>query len=293
MNLLVALDALLAEGGVTRAAERLGTSPAAMSRTLGRLRRVLGDPVLVRAGQSMVPTPRALAMRAEVGSVVQECRRLLVAGEAVDPGTLNRAFTVQTSDLLLAELAAALLASTAAHAPGVTLRFRPESLEAVPALREGLVDLEIGVLDHVDPETRTEALVTTRMRAAVRADHPLTSAPLDPAGFAAAEHISVSRRGRQRGPVDDRLAELGLHRRVPVVLPSHAAALALAARTDLVCLCIGDPPPELGLRAMEVPLELPPLVIGLAWHPRHDADQGHRWLREQVRVAVPSLLSAG
>ena len=286
-NLLVALDALLTERGVTRAAERLHTSPAAMSRTLGRIRRVLGDPVLVRAGQSMVLTPRALAIREEVGAVVERCRRLLVAAEDVDLATLTHTFTVQTSDLLLAALASGLREAAAGQAPGVSVCFLSEALEDTDALRDGVVDVEVGVLDHLDPETRTEDLVELRMCAAVRAGHPLTRGELTPARFAAAEHISVSRRGLAHGPVDTAMAELGLRRRVPVVLPTHTAALLLARDTDLVCLTAaalpGDPASALGLQTLEVPLELPPRQIGMAWHPRNDADRGHRWLRDQIR----------
>lgn len=286
-NLLVALDALLTERGVTRAAERLHTSPAAMSRTLGRIRRVLGDPVLVRAGQSMVLTPRALAMREEVGAVVERCRRLLVPAEDVDLATLAHTFTVQTSDLLLAALASGLHGAAAAQAPGVSVRFLSEAVEDTDALRDGVVDVEVGVLDHLDPETRTEDLVPLRMCAAVRAGHPLTRGELTPARFGAAEHISVSRRGLAYGPVDTALAEQGLRRRVPVVLPTHTAALLLARDTDLVCLTAaalpGDAASTLGLQTLEVPLQLPPRTIGMAWHPRNDADPGQRWLRDQVR----------
>jgi DNA-binding transcriptional LysR family regulator len=289
-NLLVALDALVTERSVTRAAERLHTSPAAMSRTLGRLRRALGDPVLVRAGQSMVLTPRALAIREEVRAVVERCQRLLAPGQDADPATLSRTVTVQATDLLVAELASGLLAATAREAPGVSIRFLSEAVEATTALRDGQVDVEVGVLDHVDPETHIEQLVTVYMAAAVRAGHPLTEGEVTPARFAAAEHISVSRQGRTRGPIDDRLGELGLRRRVSLVLPHHTTALVLAAATDLVCLTPaalpGNPLPGLGLRTFEVPLDLPPMVIGMAWHPRNDADQTHRWVRARIREIV-------
>jgi DNA-binding transcriptional LysR family regulator len=288
-NLLVALDALLAEHSVTRAAERLRTSPAAMSRTLARLRRLLGDPLLVRAGQAMVPTPRAEAMRDEVAAVVRRCGALLSPGEDVDPLTLRRTFTVQAADVVAAALAPGLLDLAAAEAPGVSVRFRAEELEDGPALRDGQVDLEVGALDHADPETRTEPLVALRMAAGVRAGHPLTEGRLTPARFAAASHVVVSRRGRFTGPADAALAEADLRRRVVAVLPSHLAAMTLAARTDLVCLVPGGTGPmtdaarALGLRLLEVPLALPPVVIGMAWHPRNSADGGHSWLRSAVR----------
>ncbi|GGI78467.1 hypothetical protein GCM10011581_14430 [Saccharopolyspora subtropica] len=289
LNLLVALDALLQEQSVTRAAEKLHTSPAAMSRTLGRIRRILHDPILVRAGQSMVMTPRAAELRDEVHAVVTRSRALLTRGAPVDVAALSRTFTVQSSDLLIAALAPALLAVTRRDAPGVTLRFASEATEGTPALRDGLVDVEVGVLDHLDPETRTAPLVSLRLVGAVRPDHPIVQQPITPERFAEAPHISVSRRGRSWGPVDDRLAELGLRRRVAAVLPGHAAALALARETDFICLTTESAARQLGLHAFEVPLELPPIAVGMAWHPRTDADPGHQWLRARLREAAADL----
>ncbi|MFH8441960.1 LysR family transcriptional regulator [Streptomyces sp. NPDC018026] len=294
-NLAVALDALLAEQSVTRAAARMHTSPAAMSRTLGRLRRLLQDPLLVRAGQTMVPTPRALALRDEAATVVRRLGALLTPATDVDPATLRSTFSLQTADLVGAALAAGLLTLAGQEAPGVSLRFRAEELEAGPALRDGRVDLEVGAVDHVDPETRVEELVTLRMTAAVRPGHPLTEGPLTAARFAAAEHVGVSRRGRFDGPVDAVLAEHGLSRRVAVVLPGHLAALSLAARTDVVALVPAAPDDDsapsplteqasvLGLRLLDIPLPLPPVTISMAWHPRHTADGAHHWLRGAVR----------
>ncbi|MBM7774475.1 DNA-binding transcriptional LysR family regulator [Actinokineospora baliensis] len=293
-NLAIALDALLTEQSVTRAAQRLRTSPAAMSRTLARLRRVLHDPLLVRAGQTMVPTPRAQALRAEAAAVVRHLTALLTPSGGIDPATLRRTFTVQAADLVGAALAPGLLDLARRHAPGVSLRVLAEEWEAGPALREGRVDLEIGAIDHTDPETRVDELTTLRMAAAVRTGHPLTEAPLTPARLAAADHVAVSRRGRFTGPLDTALADHGLTRRVTAVLPGHLAAMTLAAATDLVCLVPTAPPGQppsplstaahtLGLRLLDIPLPLPPLTIGMAWHPRHAADGAHQWLRDAVR----------
>ncbi len=303
-NLAIALDALLAEHSVTRAAARLQTSPAAMSRTLARLRRILQDPLLVRAGQTMVPTPRALALREEAATVVRSLGALLSPGASVDPASLRSTFTLQAADLVGAALAPGLLRLAQREAPGVSFRIRAEELEAGPALRDGRIDLEIGSIDHVDPETQVEELVSLRMVAAVRPGHPLTEGPLTPARLAAAQHVAVSRRGRFTGPLDTALAEQDLHRRVSVVLPSHLAAMTLATRSDIVCLVPAAPPGAapsplthdagaLGLHLLDIPLELPPLTIGMAWHPRHTADGAHRWLRDAVRrtLCTPTAAS--
>ncbi|WP_182452923.1 LysR family transcriptional regulator [Streptacidiphilus sp. P02-A3a] len=296
-NLAIALDALLAEHSVTRAAARLHTSPAAMSRTLARLRRVLQDPLLVRAGQAMVPTPRAQALREEAAAVVRSLGALLSPGTGVDPAGLRSTFTLQAADLVGAALAPGLARLAQQEAPGVSFRLLAEELEAGTALRDGRVDLEVGSIDHVDPETRVEELVSLRMMAAVRAGHPLTERPLTAARLAAAQHVAVSRRGRFTGPLDAALAEQDLRRRVGVVLPSHLAAMALAARSDIVCLVpaalpgaapspLTEDATALGLRLLDIPLELPPLTIGMAWHPRHTADGAHHWLRRAVRRAL-------
>ncbi|WP_405487207.1 LysR family transcriptional regulator [Nocardia sp. NBC_00511] len=293
-NLAIALDALLTENSVTRAAARLHTSPAAMSRTLARLRRILGDPLLVRAGQSMVPTPRAEALRDEAAAVVRSLGALLSPGVGVDPADLTNTFTLEAADLIGAALASRLLHLAQREAPGVSFRFRAEELEGGSALRDGRIDLEIGSIDHPDPETEVEALVTLRMVAAVRSGHPLAEKPLTPARLAAADHVAVSRRGRFTGPLDTALAELNLRRRVSVVLPSHLAAITLAATSDIVCLVPAALPGAtaspltadaitLGLHLLDVPVPLPPLTIGMAWHPRHTADGAHRWLRDAVR----------
>jgi DNA-binding transcriptional LysR family regulator len=293
-NLAVALDALLTEQSVTRAAARLRTSPAAMSRTLARLRRTLQDPLLVRAGQTMVPTPRALAVRDEAAAVVRRLGALLSPAGDTDLSTLRTTFTLQAADLVGAALAPGLLNLAGQEAPGLSFRFLAEELEAGPALRDGRIDLEVGSIDHVDPETQVEELVTLRMAAAVRPGHPLAGEPLDAARLAAAEHVVVSRRGRFTGPLDTALAERNLYRRVTAVLPSHLAAMALAARSDVVVLVPaalpGEPESPLthdataaGLRLLDIPLPLPPLTIGMAWHPRQAADGAHRWLRDAVR----------
>ncbi|MFJ3233718.1 LysR family transcriptional regulator [Streptomyces sp. NPDC086787] len=293
-NLAIALDALLAENSVTRAAARLHTSPAAMSRTLARLRRILQDPLLVRAGQAMVPTPLAQSLRDEAAAVVRSLGALLSPGTGVDPAGLRSTFTLQTADLVGAALAPGLLQLAQQEAPGVSFRIRAEELEAGSALRDGRIDLEVGSIDHADPETHVEELVSLRMMAAVRPGHPLTEGPLTPARLASAQHVAVSRRGRFSGPLDAALAEENLHRRVSVVVPGHLAAMALATRSDVVCLVpaalpgaapspLTDDAVALGLRLLDIPLALPPLTIGMAWHPRHTADGAHHWLRNAVR----------
>ncbi|MFD7923681.1 LysR family transcriptional regulator [Streptomyces sp. NPDC059740] len=296
LNLLLALDVLLEEESVAGAAARLHLSEPAMSRTLGRVRRALGDPVLVRAGRRMVPTPRALAVRGEVRAVVERALALFVAGTAVDLGTLERTFTVVTNDVFVATSAADLLAHVQRRAPGVRLRFLPESPQDVAVLREGLADLEIGAVDDRSPEVQVELLGSQRMVGVVRSDHPLLEGELTAERYAAADHLVVSRRGRLQGPIDAALAERGLRRRVAGSVGTFPGSLFTLAAGDLV----GSIPSHgaalaaaLGLVTFEVPVPLPPLPFGLAWHPRHEADPGHAWLRSCAREVLEPRLAEG
>ncbi|GEC07931.1 LysR family transcriptional regulator [Streptomyces spinoverrucosus] len=296
LNLLVALDVLLEEQSVQGAARRLHLSEPAMSRTLGRIRKALGDPVLVRAGRRMVPTPHALAVRAEVSAVVERARALFAPGRDADLRGLRRTFTILGHDMVAAAHAPALLARAAEEAPGISVRFLSETHVDGPFLREGTADLEIGVIDTVAPEVHVEQLAEDRMLGVVRAGHPLLAGELTPERFAtAADHLIVSRRGRLHGPVDAALAELGLRRRVVGSLGAFTASLFVVRDTDLVGLVGGLATPladALGLVTFEVPLDLPPLPLGLAWHPRHDADPAHEWLRGCVRELLAGA-SAG
>jgi DNA-binding transcriptional LysR family regulator len=294
LNLLTALDALLAEGSVAGAARRLRLSESAMSRTLARLRAATGDPLLVRAGRDMVPTPHAEALRARVGELARATRAVLQPAAAhLDIAALTRTFVIRANDGFVEAFAARLVAAVAASAPHARLRFAPKPDKDVAPLREGLIDLEIGVLGASGPEVRVQALFQDRFVGVVREGHPLVATDaITPERYAACGHVIASRRGRASGPVDEALAALGLARRVVAVVPSFPAAVAVACASDLVALV---PSSFLGameepradalrprMRSFPLPVATPAITISQMWHPRLDADPGHRWLRALV-----------
>ncbi|GII58790.1 LysR family transcriptional regulator [Planotetraspora thailandica] len=290
LNLLIALDALLEENSVTAAAGRLHLSVPAMSRTLGRIRKTLGDPVLVRAGREMVPTPRALALRSRVHAVVEEAQALFSREAVPDPGALNRSFVLLAHDEIVHGVGPRLLARVREEAPGVALRFMAEAPTETAGLRHGDVALEIGEIGDAPPETTVEPLMRDRLVAVVRPGHALADGRMTARRFAAARHLSVSRRGRLEGPVDTALAARGLTRVVAASVPTFAAALFVVLGTDLVgmvpeTLCRGSVA-ALGLTAFDIPADVPDIQISQAWHPRYDRDGAHAWLRERVREAV-------
>ena len=286
LNLLATLDVLLAEGNVARAAERLRLSPSAMSRQLARLRLATGDPLLVRAGRGLVPTPRALELQGRVGALVQDACAALRPAEALALARLERTFTLRTRDGFVENFGAALIARVAAQAPGVSLRFAPKPDKDNAPLRDGSVDLETGVVGQsTGPEMRVQALLRDRFVGVVHPGHTLARGRVTPARYAKAGHVAVARRPGHRGAVDDALAALGLQRRVVTMVDSFAGALALARETELVATVPEAHTGKLraGLKTFALPFELPDFTVSLIWHPRMHADAGHRWLRECVR----------
>jgi DNA-binding transcriptional LysR family regulator len=284
LNLLPALDALLEEGSVTGAARRLGLSSSAMSRTLSRLRAVTGDPLLVRAGRGLVPTPRAMALRDRVHTFAREARELLSPqDDRLDLARLERTFAIRANEGFIGLYSAPLVAAVIKAAPHVRLRFAPKPAKDAGPLREGEIDLEIGVLGAFAPEVRTHLLFRDRFLGVVRTGHPLLSAPITPERYAAARHVVVSRKGSFNGPVDDALEVLGLRRDIIAVVPGFPDALRIAGQSDLVALvprsCLGDAAFAHDLASFELPVATPDIAISAMWHPRMDADPAHRWLR--------------
>src|ERR1051326_6819654 len=178
LNILIALDALLDEQSVSAAADRLGLSAPAMSRTLSRIRAAFGDPILVRSGRAMVPTPRALALHDEVKAVLERSRALFETGRTIDPADLDQRFTVVPTHLMATILAAPRVPHLLAQAPGVTLVLLPESPHQDDhLLRDGTVDLDIRVMTDPAPETRVEPLLPAALVAAVRRRPPPAHPP--------------------------------------------------------------------------------------------------------------------
>lgn len=294
LNLLIALDALLEENSVAAAAERLHLSPPAMSRTLARIRRATGDDILVRTGRTMTPTPHALALREETRELVARATAVLTPVTTLDLERLERSFTLRCHDALVTALAPRLIAATSRAAPNASVRFLAEPSADVADLARGQTDLEVAADAPRRPEIAAADVGTDRMVAVMRPDHPLAAGDLTPQRFAEAEHVTISRRGRLVGPIDDALAALGLRRRVCAALPTTGAALELTARSCMVTVVaeqVCRPAwTGLGLRARTLPFALPPVPVVVAWHHRYDTDPAHAWLRAELLAALRAIL---
>jgi DNA-binding transcriptional LysR family regulator len=282
LNLLVTLDVLLAEGSVAGAARRLRLSPSAMSRALARLREATGDPLLVRAGRGLVPTPRALELRERVGQLVQDGEAVLRPAKKLNLKTLVRTFTLRTREGFVENFGPGLIARISQEAPGVRLSFVQKLDKESALLRDGTVDLETGVVGRITgPEVRTRALFRDRFIGVVRKGHVLCKGEITPARYAAASHIAVSRQGQDKGPIDDALAPLGLERAIATIVGGFSAALALARASDLIASVPERHTGNLraGMYSFPLPFALPGFMVSMLWHPRLDGDTAHRWLR--------------
>jgi DNA-binding transcriptional LysR family regulator len=292
LNLLVTLDVLLAEGSVARAARRLRLSPSAMSRALARLRETTGDPLLVRAGRGLVPTPRAIELRERVSQLVQEGEAVLRPAKKLRLKQLVRTFTLRTSDGFVENFGPDLIARAGAEAPGVRLCFLQKPDKDSARLRDGSVDLETGVVGNTAaPELRVQALFRDRFIGVVRLGHALGTGAITPARYAAGRHIYASRQGFDKGPIDDALGALGLERKVATIVGSFATALALARASDLIVSVPERHTGNLrdGMHSFPLPVAAPEITISMLWHPRLDADPAHRWLRGLVRDVCAAL----
>ncbi|PZO10883.1 MAG: LysR family transcriptional regulator [Lysobacteraceae bacterium] len=291
LNLLVTLDVLLSEGSVVGAAQRLQLSPSAMSRALARLRGVTGDPLLVRAGRGLVPTPRALELRDRVRQVVHDAEAVLRPALKLDLRVLSRTFAIRTTEGFVETFAPALLERVAEEAPSVRLWFVPKLDKDSAPLRDGLIDLETGVTSKsMGPEIRTQGLFRDRFVGIVRKGHPLAKGKMTPERYAAASHVLVSRRGLEMGPVDHALGQWGLARHGAVTVGGFGPALALAGGSDMVATVPDKHTSGLrrGMHFFALPFPVPEFTVSLFWHPRFEADAAHRWIRTLVSQVTQS-----
>ncbi|MEL6347713.1 MAG: LysR family transcriptional regulator [Myxococcota bacterium] len=293
LGMLVTLNALLEESSVSGAARRLGLSPPAVSHALARLRERFDDPLLVRSGRGMVLTPRALALRPGVQDIVTRAQAVFQPPEAVDMTSLRRSFSLIVSDYVLLVVGEAFESRVRSGAPRLDLRYSPNTPRDADRLRQGEVDLAVGIYGELPPEFKIRPVITDRLICVLRADHPASQQPLTLESYVQLDHLQVAPRGRPGGYVDEMLAEYGARRRVARAVPYFSVAMRMVAGSDDVLTAperlVQRLASELPVVLMEPPLPFEPYALSLLWHPRLDNDPGHRWLRTQLVEACSSL----
>lgn len=301
LNLLVTLAALLETHNVSRAAESLGLSQPAVSHALNRLRAVFDDPLLVRSGRVMVPTPRAESLRGQVEDVLTDVERLLSADDAFEPRETTRTFVVATNGFAAQLVIPALNDYLQERAPNANLRVIPLGSDDLrDVLSDGAVDVCLisGAIDHLPESLMMRVLRNDPFVMTVREGHAFQE-PVRLREFASNPHILVSPRGDDTGVLDAMLANHGLRRRIALYLPDFTVVSNVLRRTDYV---ISTPLSIVqllsqtdGLRQLEMPKELQMdsgALIAL-WHERVHGDSANRWFRQLVVEASEALEEKG
>jgi len=289
LNLLVALDALLREGNVTRAAAMVNLSQPAMSRALDRLRATLQDPLLVRSGRSMVLTPRAESLRAPLQEALDHIKAVM-APHSFDPAQSRERFRIVGADYVSRLVLPSLLEELFRQAPHIEVEVEHQSAGALEELRDGKIDLGIGVLG-IGPRFDTayaQALFEDRFVCMMRRAHPLANVDLTLKNFSESAHALLSVTGRGGGEIDRRLSDHGMSRRIALRLSHFNAIHSVIAKTDLITtiplrlaqLVRGE---DLVIRDLPSQLQGPGFTVSQIWHERFHADPARQWLRGVVK----------
>ena len=288
LNLLVALDALLTDRSVTRAAARVGLRQSAMSHSLARLRALLGDELLTRGPEGMRPTPRALALVDPVRIALAQITALVSPDQTFDARTAERAFRMGLPDGAEVLLGPALLSHLRKSAPGIRLHLETTD-RLFDELDAGRLDFGIafGSLPEGQVHHKQRRLGTDTFVCIFNVHHTGVSSPISLEDYVRLPHVLTTLRRGEQGVVDEALAKLGLHRTVVVTTPRFAAVPFLVAGAPLVATMPARIAQffaaTLGLSISPAPVELPEAVASLVWHASYDHDPANVWLRKVVQ----------
>jgi DNA-binding transcriptional LysR family regulator len=284
LNLLIALNVLLEERNVTRAADRLGLTQSAASRMLGRLRATFEDPLFVRTSRGLTPTKRALDIAGPLRDYLFGLEKLLAEGETFDPKTARRRFRIAAIDYVQATLLAPLVAKLQRQAPLIDFEIRQPSSESERDLEAGALDLLLMPQQPSAPGVVWTPLYRDGYTCLVWSRHP--SHRLTLSTFAKMEHVLVAPRERAGGIVDSVLEKNGLSRRVAVQAATFLIVPYLLIGTTRIATVPRRMAGELArmypLKILKPPVEIPSFTMCQGWHEIHRNDPGHRWLRDQL-----------
>lgn len=289
LNLLVILDALLGEQHVTRAAERLHLSQPAVSHALARLRDLLGDPLLVRAGSGLVPTARALELAAPLAETLAQVQSLL-APNTFDPASARRTFRLAMSDYGAAIILPGLIRTLRTEAPGIDLQISHASREGmVEGLLNGDIDLAAGVLPELPGDLRSTPLFEERYVCLLDRQSLPAAGVLDLPTYLSRPHVLLEMRGSGTPEIERTLTALRERRRVAISLPHWSVAPQFISGTDLILTVASRALNEVDDESLIVvppPFEIAPFTFVSAWHKRRGGDQALNWLNQRIGEGI-------
>jgi DNA-binding transcriptional LysR family regulator len=292
LNLLVTFEVLMTERSVSRAAVRLARTQSAVSHSLARLREQLGDPLLVKVGRGMAPSPYAQRLIEDVRPLLRSIQRMIAPPEPFDPSTSKRAFRVAIADFA-PTLLPRVVAEVQRHAPGVSVEWLAPSSQTLLAVAESQVDLALMTTSvHLPEGVQRQPAGELHYVTFARKDHPAI-ARWTLKAWTRWPHIRVQLGEREKGSVDCAVDEHRLKRTIGASLPNFSQVPELLARTDLLAtmtpLVMDESMNRLGLRALEPPLTIRPTSFSFLWSFRLTSDPGSRWFRTLVMDAYAEL----
>jgi DNA-binding transcriptional LysR family regulator len=299
LNLLVVLHTLLIEQSVSKTAERLHLSQPATSAALNRLRKALNDPILVRDGLRMVPTPRAEQLAEPIQAILTEIEHTLAAPQSFDPSTIRRTFKIATNDYGTFIVVPQLMQRLGTIAPGINIEIWEISQDVEASLRQGDIDLVVADTWTLGHCKYTEILFSETFTCLVRQNHPRIRTQLTLENYVKEIHALVSSRGRVTGNVDAVLSQQGLQRHVGVTLPHILAIPAVIASTDLIVTLASRIAnhfaTDYALTTFSPPIVLDSFEIAMAWPNRMTHAPAIQWLRSElmeIGQAIAAEMSA-
>ncbi|MGE0006261.1 MAG: LysR substrate-binding domain-containing protein [Parvibaculaceae bacterium] len=292
LNLLVTFEVLMTEGSVTRAAQRLGRTQSAVSHALARLRRQLGDPLLVKIGSGMAPSPFARDLVEDVRPILRGIQRIVSPPEPFDPATSRRTFRLAVADFA-PTLLPRVLSEVQRKAPGVSVEWLAPAAQSMTAVAEGELDIALVTASAAAPEgVQRSAAGDLHSVTFARKGHPAI-ASWGAEAWSRWPHIQVRLGERGKSDVERAAEERGMRRTIGAWLPNFSQVPALLARTNLLAtmtpLVMDGAMQRFGLSALEPPIPIKPTSLFFAWSFRRANDPGSRWFRELVMAAYGEL----
>ena len=298
LNLLVFLDALLRERSVTKAALAMDISQPAMSNALRRLRKLLGDPVLVRTASGMQPTDRALKLQRPVRNALAQLETAIAPNRAFEPETAERLFTVLITDYAASVLMPHVVSSLEREAPNIALNILSAGSDAIDQIERGEADFLVNRFGKLPANFHQHKLWSDRMACLIRKDHPAlieADGELTLDAFLAQKHILITQTGVGLSRIDEVLADAGKSRQISVLTRHYQLPRELVANSDMIVALPARiaryQARHLGLAVLDPPVELPAFDIGIAWGALDHHDVAHRWLRERIIAIARETLS--
>ena len=296
LNLLVLFDALIEMRSVRRAGERVGLSQSATSHALDRLRKLLGDELLVRTASGMEPTPRALSLAGPLRLALQDIQTAL-APDRFEPAEAEIGLTIAVETHETIVVLPLLVEEVRREAPGIALTIKSGSLEDIlDGVDQGRVDVAIGLFKGLPDRFMTCRLLSDEHACVIRADHPIARSPLTLELYLDAPHLLISMSGSATNAVDDALADQGLRRRIAMQMPHGLAAVLALTRSDMITSVTRGVARVFAAAApvvvMDLPFNVPASTFRLVWNRRFHTDPARVWLRRKLVAIAAGIETA-